>query len=147
MTGAHSNCCTKHFDLLLLQVKSNIRLPSKQPQTPELAYDYFRTVISATSNQYDINLLIDTCRISAGYEVGTLVHVVSFCPRPCCIYRRHLYSLEKLMVFEGWIFLVLALTVCTQVDLTLHTVSSGSGIGAQMTKTCVICGAQCKRAG
>ena len=51
------------------------------------------------------------------------------------------------MVFEGWVFLVLALTVCTQVDLTLHTVSRGSDIGAQMTESSVICGAQCKRAG
>jgi len=51
------------------------------------------------------------------------------------------------MVFEGWVFLVLALTVCTQVDLTIHTVSSGSDIGAQMAESSVICGVQCKRAG
>jgi len=51
------------------------------------------------------------------------------------------------MVFEGWVFLVLALTVCTQVDLTIHTVCSGSGIGAQMAEYGIIIGAQFNRAG
>jgi len=49
----------KHFELLVLHVKSfykiksNIRLPSEQLQTPEQAYDCVWTVMSATSNQND----------------------------------------------------------------------------------------------
>jgi len=50
------------------------------------------------------------------------------------------------MVFKGWVFLVLALTVWTQVDLTIHKVCRGSEIWAQMTEYGIICGAHCKRA-
>jgi len=45
VTGAHSNCCTKHFDLLFLhvktffEIKSNIRLPSK-PNLAKCDYTY-----------------------------------------------------------------------------------------------------------
>jgi len=61
VTGANSNRCTNYLYLLLcmqirfyqIHVKSNTGLSIKQPQTPELhvAYDCFRTVMSATSNQ------------------------------------------------------------------------------------------------
>jgi len=59
VTGAHSNRCTNYFYLSLCmsitfyEIKSNTRLSIKSPQTPELAYDCFRTVISATSNLND----------------------------------------------------------------------------------------------
>ena len=36
-------------------MQSNIRQPNKQPQTPELNYDWFRTVMSATLNQNNIS--------------------------------------------------------------------------------------------
>jgi len=41
----------------LFEIKSITRLSIKQPQTPELAYDSFRTVMSATSNLNDNNVL------------------------------------------------------------------------------------------
>ena len=50
------------------------------------------------------------------------------------------------MVFKEWVFLVLAIMAWTQVDPTIHTVGRGFDIGTQMTKHCVICGAQNKRA-
>ena len=59
VTGAHSNRCSNYFYLSLCMsitnypIKSNTRLSIKQPQTPELAYDCFGTVTSATSNLND----------------------------------------------------------------------------------------------
>ena len=56
MTGAHSNRCTNYLylymcmSLTFCERKSKTRLLIKLLQTPELAYDYFRTVINATSS-------------------------------------------------------------------------------------------------
>jgi len=58
-TGAHSKRYTNYFYLSLCmsitfyEIKSNTRLSIKSPQTPELSYDCFRTVMSATSNFND----------------------------------------------------------------------------------------------
>ena len=49
-------------------IKSNIRLPSKQRQTPKPAYGCFRTVMSATLNQNDKTI------IAAFYPMQLMLH-------------------------------------------------------------------------
>jgi len=64
VTGARSNRCTYYLYLSLCmpitfyKIKSNTRPSIKQPQTPELAYESFRTVKSATSNLNDNNMML-----------------------------------------------------------------------------------------
>ena len=41
------------MSITFYEIQSNTRLSIKQPQAPELAYDCFRTVMSATSNLND----------------------------------------------------------------------------------------------
>ena len=65
VTGAHSNRYNTNFFYLSLcmsitfyEIKSNTWLSIKQPQTPELAYVCFRTIMSATSNLNDNNSIV-----------------------------------------------------------------------------------------
>ena len=65
VTGVQWNRCTNYFHLSLCvsitfyEIKSNTRMSIKYPQTPELAYDCFRTVMSATSNINDNTIIFD----------------------------------------------------------------------------------------
>jgi len=89
VTGAYSNRCTNYLylcmSLTFYEIKSNTRLSIKLPRTPELAYDCFRTVMSATSNLNDNNnelveVVDNFTYISLNFNYkGNLSSVVKYC--------------------------------------------------------------------
>jgi len=64
------------MSLTFYEIKSNTQLSNKQPQTPELLYDCFRTVMSATSNLNDNAI---TTRISLPTISKSVTPVGHYC--------------------------------------------------------------------